>query len=148
MTDSWTDELLNLCDKAEVLRFPVSRLLVNPERFEHDSDEPLAKRGMGAVYIQTHDGKRLKDSLVREELMAEFYKPHYTALEDWATAALEHHGRCLIIDCHSYSSVPLLCDHDQTSNRPDICIGTSEVYTPAGLIESTVAAFNWKDYSV
>ena len=60
MTDAFTDELFDLGDTANKLVFSVSRLLVDPERFEDDDVEPMAGRGMGAVYTKTHDGQLLK----------------------------------------------------------------------------------------
>ncbi len=46
MTDSYTDELFASGHLAEVLRFPVSRLLVDPERFLPDDQEPMSCRGI------------------------------------------------------------------------------------------------------
>ena len=48
MTDHYTDELFQRpSGEDQVLVFPVSRLLVDPERFVDDSDEPMSKKGMG-----------------------------------------------------------------------------------------------------
>jgi len=41
--------------------FPVSRLVVDVERFPDDEDEPMAGRGMGAVYTRLSSGERLRD---------------------------------------------------------------------------------------
>jgi hypothetical protein len=50
MTDHFTDEMV-AGFRAEVERviFGVSRLVVDPERFADDADEPMAARGMGAT---------------------------------------------------------------------------------------------------
>lgn len=54
MTDHHTFELFAHGIPAEqVVRFPVSRLVVDVERFERDEDEPMAERGMGVVYART-----------------------------------------------------------------------------------------------
>jgi N-formylglutamate amidohydrolase len=51
MTDAWTDEILaHFRPEAERVIFPVSRLVVDPERYPNDVDEPMAARGMGAIY--------------------------------------------------------------------------------------------------
>lgn len=50
MTDAFTDELfLDAIAGAEAVVFPVSRLILDPERFENDGDEPMAARGMGVI---------------------------------------------------------------------------------------------------
>src|SRR5665648_935693 len=54
MTDWHTDELFALPpDVAVTIRFPVSRLVVDPERFEDPEAERMEAVGMGAVYTKT-----------------------------------------------------------------------------------------------
>src|SRR5580693_3648499 len=108
MTDWFTDELFDLGDRADRLIFHTSRLLVDPERFEHDTDEPMARKGMGAIYTKTHDGRKLKPAGHRSELMSMYYKPHHKTLDVWVRDRLIRHERCLIIDCHSFPSVALV----------------------------------------
>ena len=148
MTDAYTDELFDLGGKADRLEFSVSRLLVDPERFPEDSDEPMAAKGMGAVYVKTHDGKPLKSDNQREELMKAYYYPHHGKLEAWVQRQLDTSGRCLIIDCHSYPSSPIACDRNQDPDRPDFCLGTAEPHTPPSLVEGAVAAFEDLGYSI
>jgi len=45
MTDAYTDELFAL-DGSAPIRFPISRLVVDPERFTDDAHEPMAARGL------------------------------------------------------------------------------------------------------
>jgi hypothetical protein len=62
MTEAWTDRLVaDLHLPAQRLVFPVSRLVVDVERFPDDEDEPMAGRGMGAVYTRLSSGERLRD---------------------------------------------------------------------------------------
>lgn len=50
MTDHHTDELfLDAVSGTASLVFSVSRLVVDPERFERDDMEPMAARGMGLL---------------------------------------------------------------------------------------------------
>ena len=50
MTDWHTDALFTLSsDAATTVLFPVSRLVVDPERFADDDCEPMSSRGMGAT---------------------------------------------------------------------------------------------------
>ena len=141
VTDWFTDDLFEL-DGGERLVFGVSRLLVDPERFADDEQEVMFARGLGAVYTRTHDGKLLKSAKGRAKLLATYYQPHHDALNTWTTRALEAHGRCLIIDCHSFPSTPLPCDLDQSPNRPDFCIGTAEIHTPPRLVDAATDAIN------
>ncbi len=148
MTDSWTDELFSGDSELDVLRFPCSRLVVDPERFREDSDEIMAERGMGAVYTRTHDGRILKDGFDREVLLSAFYDPHHQALDEWTTSALVNAGRCLIVDCHSFPSQPLPCDLDQSPNRPDFCIGTCAPHTSPDLVDVVSSQIRHHGYTV
>ncbi len=49
LSDSYTDELFD-CKLATKIIFPVSRLVLDPERFVDDANEPMSKFGMGVVY--------------------------------------------------------------------------------------------------
>jgi N-formylglutamate amidohydrolase len=138
LTDRYTDDLFSLksCDR---LVFGVSRLVVDPERFEEDSSEPMAKQGMGAVYTKCTDGTPLRTRVGRKRLIEKYYAPHHKSLNDWAVGAVRKHKRCLIIDCHSYPSKPLPCDLDQNPGRPMFCVGTDPYHTPETLVNSVVS---------
>jgi N-formylglutamate deformylase len=141
MTDWHTDELFVLpADVAVTVRFPVSRLVVDAERFEDLEAEAMEAVGMGAVYTRTSQGLRLRDEAeaarAREALLAHYYRPHHAALEAATAAALAAHGRCLIIDCHSFPSRPLpyelkaSADRWKVVHRPAVCIGTDMTLPP------------------
>ena len=137
MTDLHTHELFARgVSPDRVFRFPVSRLLVDPERFPDDREEPMAAKGQGAVYLAASDGRRLKRALSaieRKYLMERYYFPHHGHLTDGVHAALARYGRVLIVDCHSFSSVPLPLEPCQQRCRPQICIGTDPFHTPKEL---------------
>jgi len=138
MTDWFTDELFE-ADDTRRLVYPVSRLVCDPERFAVDSDEPMASKGMGAIYTKTSEDSTLRPQLSAEErqhLLERFYVPHHAALEALVQAELKEQGFCLIIDCHSFSSVPLPHEPDQNPDRPQLCIGTDNFHTPKWLIQS------------
>ena len=147
MTDHHTNSLFEF-DDADRLVFPVSRLLVDPERFRDDAQEPMSSRGMGVVYTKTHRGRDLKSDRIREILVEEYYDPHHAAMDAWVTDRLRMHGRCLIIDCHSFPRTPLPCDLDQTASRPDICIGTSALHTTDTVARVACSAFESRGYTV
>jgi N-formylglutamate deformylase len=96
--------------EAQVIRAPASRLVVDVERFEDDRHEPMADRGMGAIYSVTSSLKPLRRTLLdgeRDALMLAYYRPHHARLEAAVSAAIDLHGRCLVIDCHSFPSLAL-----------------------------------------
>ncbi len=63
MTDAHTDHLFALEGATRVV-FPISRLVVDPERFEDDALEPMAARGMGVLYTHTSQRTPLRDAAV------------------------------------------------------------------------------------
>jgi len=141
ITDWYTDELFALpADEAITVRFPVSRLVVDAERFEDPEAERMEAVGMGAVYTKTSHGAHLRDKAAaaraREALLARYYRPHHAALEAATAAALTAHGRCLIIDCHSFPSRPLpyelkvSADRWRVIHRPAVCLGTDTTLPP------------------
>lgn len=133
MTDSYTDVLFQLPRCAARVVFPVSRLVVDPERFVDDAQEVMAAKGMGVVYTRTSDGRLLRRALSpesRRQLIRRFYEPHHEKLTRMVNDALGHSGRCLVLDCHSFPSIPLPYEYDQSRERPDICIGTDDYHTP------------------
>ena len=133
-TDWFTDDLFGVLGFVAV-QHEVSRLVVDPERFENDADEVMAERGLGAVYTSTFGGTPLKTVDNRSALMERFYYPHHDRLTEAVSLSLEANGSCLIVDCHSYPSVPLPSDLDQTPGRPDFCLGTDSFHTPQSLTD-------------
>ena len=140
MTDHMTAELFELEGAARVV-YPVSRLVADPERFLDDEQEPMAKKGMGAVYLNRQDGKKLRHELSdedRQALIDRYYKPHHKALEDAVAGALWEHGKCVIIDCHSYPLRPLPYEEEQDGDRPALCLGTDDFHTLDSIEESAL----------
>ena len=134
MTDRYTAEIFAVSSAhATPVQFPVSRLVLDPERYRDDALEQMAERGMGVTYTRTSDGKSLREppsESEREHLLTRFYDPHHAALSATIKETLEQHGACLLVDCHSFPSKPLPCDLDQNADRPDICLGTVQSNTP------------------
>ena len=140
LTDHYTDELFIL-PGAEQLVFPVSRLVVDPERFVDDEKEPMAKRGQGVIYTGKTDFGVLRDppsDNERQVLLNTYYWPHHKRLDELVSSALEKNNRVLIIDCHSFPNIPLPVDLNQDPVRPDICIGSDSFHTPDDLIHSAI----------
>ncbi len=128
----------------------VSRLVVDPERFPDDADEPMSRVGHGVVYTRTTDGRVLRadDPVDRERLVERYYRPYHAALADLVAGTLEAFGSCLILDCHSFATEPLPSEPDQSPDRPDVCIGTDPFHTPPGFVATLVAAMEAEGFRV
>ena len=60
--------------------FPFKRLVVDPECFSEDSQEPMNQVGMGVTYIRGSLRQPLREQLSqgkRQELLERFYIPHH-----------------------------------------------------------------------
>ena len=152
MTDWYTNELFAAdIGKCVTVCYPVSRLIVDPERFEDDALEIMASRGMGVIYTKTSDEKALRhavDAVSRKRMLEKYYIPHHEKLSQAVSSILSLNRKALVIDCHSFPSSPLPYETDQDKNRPDICLGTDSFHTPAWLTESAKEYFNEQGFSV
>lgn len=149
MTDAYTDDLFRLPYKTAI--FPVSRIVLDPERFVDDAQESMSTIGMGVIYTKTHNGQDLRRAITQKEkdnLLQTFYYPHHEMLNNLVNEELRQKGTALIVDCHSFPSSPLPYEFNQEKNRPDICIGTDNFHTPESLQEKCVLLFQDKGYSV
>lgn len=152
MADLYTDELFSCVPElgGTAVVNVVSRLVVDTERFESDDEEVMSLKGMGVIYTKTADGRKLRETpgaRERDHLLGRFYRPYHSALEREVEAALNSFGSCLIIDCHSFSSIPLPYESNRDADRPDICLGTDERHTPPSLVQAAVNYFNSRGLS-
>jgi len=144
MTDWHTDELFGKFGNVVKIVFPVSRIVVDPERFTDDNLEAMSLKGMGVIYTRTSGGYRLRkrlNNVEQQSLLDRYYYPHHRCLKQVVQLALEDNGRCLVVDCHSFPSKPLPYEDDQSSNRPDICIGTDAFHTPKTIADRILYYF-------
>lgn len=152
LTDWYTDDLFDWLRDGGATMFVnrLSRLVFDPERFADDAQEPMARVGQGVVYTRTTSGKRLRELSEEEHVrrIAESFEPYHAALSGLVGSQLERFGRCTLIDCHSFASVPLPSEADQGSDRPDICIGTDSLHTPEGLATALESAFLAEGFDV
>ena len=152
MTDHLTLDLFAAdLPTTQVARAPVSRLVVDVERFEEDAREPMATCGMGVVYLKTSAGNALRHPLSqpeRQALIDTWYRPHHERLSTATQRAIDQFGKALVIDAHSFPSQPLPYETDQDHMRPEICIGTDDFHTPQGLAHAIVAAFMQHGFDV
>ncbi|WP_218616117.1 N-formylglutamate amidohydrolase [Pseudonocardia abyssalis] len=125
-----------------VLVNPVSRFVVDVERFPDDREE-MAAVGMAAVYTHGTRGQRIRadDAAHREALLAAFYAPWASAVEEAVTGRIAATGRCVLLDVHSYATAPLPYELHASGPRPRICLGTDPVHTPPWLVDAARTAF-------
>jgi len=143
MTDAYTDELFDIPEATRII-FPVSRLVVDPERFLDDAQEVMAARGMGVVYTHTSRGERLRPTPTAKErtvLIERYYVPHHHAFTQAVDAVLAKRSTCLIIDCHSFPAIAHPYENVTDVERLDICLGTDDFHTPSWLVQAAMDAF-------
>jgi N-formylglutamate amidohydrolase len=151
MTDWFTDELFTTTLPTARVVYPVSRLVVDPERFVDDAAEVMAVRGMGVIYTKTSRCESLRDAPTpteRTTLLDAYYAPHHNHLTRAVDVALAQYSTCLVIDCHSFASTALPYELHQDHDRPDICLGTDLVHTPPALFEKLAADFMTAGFTV
>ncbi len=128
-----------------------SRLVVDPERFRADEEEPAAAFGAGAVYSGASDGTLLRDpdrySVLREELLQRYYDPYAAAVQKCVQEMVDRFGLCLIVDAHSYPAAPLPWEQSPEGDRPQIDFGIDPFHTPTDLLDLLLTEVRESGYS-
>lgn len=136
LTDWYTTDLFQL-PGASLCATPVSRLVVDLERYTDDTLEPRAAVGQGVIYTHDSQGQRLRPELApdqRRQWLDHWYRPWHLKLELDVLSSLQRHGACLLVDAHSFPARPLANENNDVRARPDICLGTG-ANTPAWLVD-------------
>ena len=125
--------------QSSVVKFPVSRLLCDPERFIGE-EEIMEKYGMGFCYERAYDGTVIKS--VTEELKDKTL-PYYYRHHDEVDKLCRQHPVVLLFDLHSYSDEIVPEGFiDSSRPTPDVCIGiTEKKYTPKELSINNLCIF-------
>ncbi|HAZ66567.1 MAG TPA: hypothetical protein DCY41_07420, partial [Opitutae bacterium] len=152
LVDHRTDELFApLNPNITIVTAPVSRLVVDVERFRDDRDEAAAKHGMGAVYTHGVNNVPLRSKLEaseRERLLKTWYDPHHAKLNhEVERLCTTGSGKCILIDAHSYPLDPLPTELSNSGVRPEICIG-SDAEWRRGIEGIVLAHFDKAGYEV
>lgn len=148
LTDWATDKIFAVRDIHKVSA-DFSRVFCDVERLP-DKDEVMYQKGMGIYYTHTDDGKllRVEDKNHKQWVIDNFYTPHHKELFNKTKEIMEKYGSVMLIDCHSFSSSPLIREINQSLDRPDICIGTDHFHTPPELTKKIVTYFRSLGFSV
>ncbi|MBP6754683.1 MAG: N-formylglutamate amidohydrolase [Bacteroidia bacterium] len=149
LTDWYTDDLFDSEIDSKIIA-PFSRLFCDVERFADDELEIMSKVGMGVLYEKLDSDELLRKvtSHLREKILNEYYWKHHDFFTSSVKQQLKLNGECLIIDCHSFPSTPLLKAIDQNKNRPDFNIGTDSFHSPKKYIEASSSYFENLGYSL
>ncbi len=123
-------------DPDHAVRFPVSRLLCDVERFI-GPEEIMEKYGMGFCYERAYDGTKIRRTGPEEKERTDLY---YLDHHDKMDRLCARYGKVLLLDMHSYSEKIIPEDRRRgMGDTPDICLGTDPRFTPeklAGLAEA------------
>lgn len=118
----------------------LSRFVVDPERLP-DPLEPMAAHGLGAVYVRTTAGSRLRDerdAALRVALVDAYLEPWAARMTALVDTAIQQHRRALVVDGHSYPSAPLPYE-DPSLPRPEVCLGAEVPHEHPELLAAMAA---------
>lgn len=130
-------------DWATVLRFPISRLICDVERFEDRDKEPMERIGMGVCYTRNANLEPMREVPAgqREEIIERFYHPYHEEMCQLVDKEVERHGVCLIIDGHTYHTTKRPYETDPV--RPQICVGYDESVAIGQFASSYLSDFGY-----
>jgi N-formylglutamate deformylase len=150
VTDWYTDEIFGLPGIART-QTPITRVVLDLERFIDDKQEPRAAVGQGVIYSHDTLGQPIRRALSDEERLAlldNYYHPWHIKLEMDIEQQLSLWDHCLLLDCHSFPAESLENHEPYPIPPPDICLGVHDINTPQWLIDSCHRLFINKGYSV
>jgi N-formylglutamate amidohydrolase len=149
LTDWYTDDLFDSNVDAKIVA-PFSRVFCDVERFADDELEIMSKVGMGVLYEKLDSDELLRKVTpeLREKILIDYYWKHHNSLTTIVEEQLKKNGECLIVDCHSFPSNPLLKAINQNTNTPDFNIGTDTYHTPKKYIGASSSYFENLGYTL
>lgn len=146
MTDIDVDKLWDLVPMESKQLATVSRLIVDTERFRNDNDEEMSQKGMGLYYTHTPFGEQFRiKSIDAYKKCLSIYDDYHMSLENKVKHRLSTHGKCIILDCHSFHDDMEYTDYAPTT-FPDVCIGTNGNLTSEA--KQIIDIFKCNGYSV
>lgn len=150
MADNFTNYVyVELLYVSSYIMSKISRVVVDIERFQNEEDEPMSKVGMSALYTLTSNGSILRTiSDSNRHVLEKMYKDYHDSFSQLVNNSLVKNNTAIIVDCHSFASVPRVYELEQDSNRPDICIGVDDFHTPKRLVDILKHNFEKLGYRV
>lgn len=143
--DLFTDQIAHQAwPQATIIEAPVSRIVVDVERYDDDNKEEMAAVGRGVLYTHDHNGLKIRESLSklrREELLSRYYRPHWRELRAQACGAT-------LIDLHTYPAEPWSIERHAHGKRPEIDIGFTEGLSSRSWIRALTEHFRKHGYEV
>ena len=149
LTDWYTDDLF-ISQLDNIIVAPFSRIFCDVERFADNELEIMSKVGMGVLYEKLDSDNLLRKVTpeLRDKIISDYYWKHHNSLTTIVEEQLNVNGECLIVDCHSFPSTPLLKAINQNKNRPDFNIGTDSYHTPKKYIDASITYFENLGYTL
>ncbi len=150
VTDWYTDELFGIPGTA-ICQTPISRVVVDLERYIDDGLEENAAFGQGVIYAHNTLGGKIRRQISDQErslLLDNYYRPWHLTLELNIEQQLARWGHCLLLDCHSFPDEPFGHEGEEVVPRPDICLGLNADNTHPWLLKRCVSLFEHHGYSV
>lgn len=137
LTDLYTEDLFTN-KSCNIIKADVSRIVCDMERFRDDKKETMSRVGMGAIYTKTSNGDELieYDDAYKSRILSEFYDVYHKKFENTTNKVLKEYGRCVIIDCHSFSTELLRRLGMEHSDSPDICIGYEKEFVDMDILNT------------
>ena len=106
---------------------------------------------MGVIHTHGTHRQPVRRGLTLEErqsLLDLYYRPHHDELTWAVQRRLEKHGKCLVLDCHSFPAEALPYERYRDARRPDFCLGTDDFHTPEKLVVNAVRGLSRQGFSV
>lgn len=127
-----------------MIKFPISRLLCDVERFIDDT-EVMDKYGMGFAYSHVYNGEQIRilNKEVKDKVLIH-YNDHHKRLDNAILSTNEH---IYFIDLHSFNidaTLPSLIDRN--TEFPDICIGYDKGHCNKDILENVFNIFKELGY--
>lgn len=121
--DLYTDFLFDYPNAKKVI-CPISRMMVDVERYLDSEKEEMASFNRGAFYKVLNDGKTIFRESINIDLL-DIYLQYHKELSKAVELVKEENKEPFIIDCHSFNQQPFCFDScKETEFRKfDICFG-------------------------